>query len=246
MSSPWWSAYPPRPEAPIRLYCLPCAGADATMFRDWAPYVPAGIELRAVRLPARRAGHPEPAFPDCATAAARLAGALELDRPYVLFGYSMGALVAHQFLQLAEWRGLPLPVLLVVASWPAEGIALDRLPDPANDDGQFLRALARLGGVAPEVLLDPEILEYALPALRADFRLCRTYVYQPGSRPTDVPVSVLGGVADAVTSLDELDRWRHHTRQFVGLRPFPGGHFFLRDQPGGVVAQIVADINSVH
>jgi surfactin synthase thioesterase subunit len=247
VSSPWFSVYAPRPAAAVRLYCLPGAGADATMFRAWADRLPPDVELRAVRLPGRRSPHPEPPFSDCTTAAEKLAAALgpELQAPYVLFGHSMGALIAHELVHAVARRALPPPALYVSASWLVEGIELERLPDPEDPDGPFLDALRRLGGAPPEVLADPEVLEFTLPVLRTDFRLCRTYAYRPGRPSLGVPVSAMGGVADTVTPVERMAGWRHHTSRFLGLRRFPGGHFFVRDHVDQLVGALADDIAAV-
>ena len=196
------------------------------MFQACAGHLPPSIELRALRMPGRRTG-----FVDCAAAADALAAALApgLEQPYVLFGHSMGALIADELIVALDRRGLPRPALYVPASWPAVGITLDRLPDPDQSDEAFLAGLVRLGGVAPGVLADPEVRAYTLPALRADFRLCRTHRYRPPRAPMDVPILAMGGVADPVTPLADLADWRHRTTHFMGVRGFPGGHFFVRD-----------------
>ncbi|MEQ0564610.1 alpha/beta fold hydrolase [Amycolatopsis sp. NEAU-NG30] len=241
---PWYATFEPRPDAPVRLYCLPCAGGSAEMFRPWARLLPPEFELRAIRLPGRHARHPQPAFTDFDTAGEVVAEALaaELRPPYVLFGHSMGALIAYRMLRALERRGLPEPALFVVASCLVQGIAVDRLPDPAGSDEQFLAVLRRFGGMPPEVLADEEVLAFQLPVLRADFRLCRSYVYRGGEPPVRVPLRVLGGTADPITPRRHLAAWRHHTRRYLGLHTFPGGHFFLRDQVGPVVDALAEDM----
>ncbi|MEU2834244.1 alpha/beta fold hydrolase [Streptomyces lavendulae] len=247
MSSSWYSVYAPRPAASVRLYCLPCAGGGATMFRAWADRLPPTVELRAVRLPGRHAWHPEPPFTDCTAAAHALASGLgpELHTPYVLFGHSMGALLAHELILSLDRHELPPPALYVSASWLVEGTPIELLPDPADCDEQFVETLRRFGGVPPEVLSDPEVLDFMLPALRSDFGLCRTYTYRTGATPFSVPVRAMGGVADTVTPVDRMARWRHHTERFLGTRSFPGDHFFLRGQADEIVAALVDDIAAV-
>ena len=244
---PWYSVFVPRPTASVRVYCLPCAGGSATMFRPWADWLPPEFELRAIRMPGRDTRYALSAFSDFETAGEDLADALgpELREPYVLFGHSMGGLIGYRLVQAIERRGLTPPVLYVVAASLVQGLPVERLPDPAESDERFVEVLRQLGGVPPEVLADPEVLAFTLPALRADFGLCRTYTYRPDEPPVRVPLRVLGGVADTVTPLAHMALWRDHAESFLGLRRFPGGHFFLRDDVAGVVGALVDDITAL-
>lgn len=217
------------------------------MFRPWADWLPPEIELRAIKLPGRHARHPRPAFADFDTAGAELAEALgpELEPPYALFGHSMGALIAYRMIRALGPRGFAPPSLYVVASCLVHGIPVDRLPDPDQSDERFIDTLRQLGGMTPEALADPEVLAFTLPVLRADFRLCRSYIYRTGESPLRVPLRVFGGATDTVTPLEQLATWREHTRHFLGMRSFPGDHFFLRDEVGGVVGAVVDDITAL-
>jgi surfactin synthase thioesterase subunit len=242
VAHPRYSVFLPRPDAEIVLYCLPCAGGDAAMFRSWAALLPPTIELRAVRLPGRHARGRDGAVPDFDAAATGIADAIgsELRKPYVLFGHSMGALIGYRLMRVLARRGLMTPTLFVVASSLVQGIPQDRLPDPALSDDAFVTALAELDGAAPEVLADPEVLTFALPALRADYAMCRVYSYRADEPPLDVPVLVLAGTEDTITPVERMPRWQEITRRFRGIERFPGDHFFFRDDAGPLVDTIVA------
>ena len=53
MKSRWLLRFPPRPQARVRLLCLPGAGAAPAMFRSWSDQLPAEVEVCAVQLPGR-------------------------------------------------------------------------------------------------------------------------------------------------------------------------------------------------
>ena len=52
-SSPWATCLRRRLGAALRLFCFPCAGAGATIFRQWAEQVPETIEVWPIHLAGR-------------------------------------------------------------------------------------------------------------------------------------------------------------------------------------------------
>lgn len=200
------------------------------MFRSLADHLPEWAELRAVRLPGRPGRHREPPFTDIDLAVDALLAGLgtELVGHYGFVGHSMGAMLAYRMTLALHQRNAVLPLVLAVASWPPYGASPEVMPDPADGDAEFTADLRRLGGVPDELLADPAMTKLALPVLRADFRLCRSYVYRPAA-PLSMPVVALGGDADRVTPARALAAWRDVASDFRGLHLFPGGHFFLTD-----------------
>ena len=83
----------------VRLFCLPHGGADGSVFRPWRSLVGPGIEVVPVQLPGRGNRMEEPAERSLVRLGKRLAGPIA-DRagelPYVLFGHSVGALLAYE------------------------------------------------------------------------------------------------------------------------------------------------------
>src|SRR3954464_10016357 len=94
-----WGPRRPSPGAPpLPPFCFPYAGSGASIYRNWAPLLPADVEVRAVRLPGREEYLGERPFRRIAQAADLLSAALSrhLDLPFAIFGHSMGALLGYE------------------------------------------------------------------------------------------------------------------------------------------------------
>jgi len=149
-----------------------------------------------------------------------------LDRPYVLFGYSLGARIAfavhHRLVQL----GAPSAEKLLVAA----NVAPDRRsvhPGAAWwPDERFRDHIRRYGGTPEEVFLDRELAAMVIPVLRADFALAEQPIVQT---PVACPIIAYVGDDDPVATSAEMARWEGFTRTGFHLRRFSGGHFFFRE-----------------
>ena len=239
-TEPWYLVFKPVPDARLTLYCLPCAGGGPSMFRDWAALLPPWIELRAVRLPGRPGRHREAPFTHVDPAVDALLTGLgpALTGAYAFVGHSMGAMLAYRLTLALRSRGLPLPQVFAAASWPPRGAPNHIMPDPADGDATFTAALRTLGGIPDELLADASMLRLALPLLRADFALCRSYSYHPAA-PLPMPVIAFGGDSDQVTPPATVATWAGEAADYRGLHLFPGGHFFLNDHAAAVADLVV-------
>lgn len=113
--------FTPRPQAPVRLFAIPYAGADAMMFAPWVEYLPDSVELTAVRLPGRGARAGEVSLTDPAQLCAMVAElVLDTDdgRPYVFFGHSIGAMIAFDTVRELRRCGHAMPSLLALSAVP--------------------------------------------------------------------------------------------------------------------------------
>ncbi|MFI1202709.1 thioesterase II family protein [Streptomyces sp. NPDC020883] len=233
MKSPWLLRFPPRPDARVRLVCLPGAGSTASMYHPWSTRFPEEVEICAVQLPGRGGRLRETAYRRMEPLADALAEVLraECDRPVVLFGHSLGALIAYEV--AARLRELPGATVaaLIVAAHKAPHLGSAEVSSHDLPDEELLAFLDRLGGTPEGVLARPDIRRLALPALRADFELDFTYAYRERP-PLDIPLCAFGGAADALVSESELDAWDRHTARTFRMRRLPGGHFFLTGPHG--------------
>jgi surfactin synthase thioesterase subunit len=213
----------------LRLFCLPYAGAGAALYRPWAALVPDGVELCPVLLPGREGRHREAPHTDLCELAVVLADALDgwLDRPFALFGHSMGAWIAFELAREARRRGYE-PAHLFVSGRPAPQLVVSEAPIHALPDEAFVEAVGQRYGAIPDVIRnDPDLLRLFLPTLRADLTMIERYVYR-SEAPLTVPITAFGGTHDPRADRAQLEAWREQTIDRFDLQMHPGDHFFIR------------------
>lgn len=225
---PWTRTTAPRASAPVRLFCFPHAGGSPLFFRGWSAAL-RGVEVHTVCYPGRAERFGEPPARDLCAMARRIGeeiGASDDTRRIVLFGHSLGALVAYETAAVLAERGVAVHGLCV------SGSRAPQLPRPDAPDGAeaVLRTLAELDGTEPELLADPGFRELILPALTADFAMLGAYV-RPDRAPLDCPVTALVGEADPRVTPAQAAAWQGSTRGAFRLRTVPGGHFYLASAP---------------
>lgn len=240
--TPWLVSRKPNPRAGVRLFCFPYAGGGDSIFRAWQKSLPEAVEVCPVQLPGRGARISEPPFAelDPLVRAAAQALAPHLDKPFAFFGHSMGALVGFELARHLRSDGRPQPVHLFVSG----RCSPQTLREPfAGDlpDSDFSEILRRSNGTPAEVLENPELMELVLPAVRADFAVCKSYVYAP-QPPFSFPVTAFGGLEDPGVSRECMEGWREHTTGPFVLRMLPGDHFFLNKSTRPLLEAIAKEL----
>lgn len=237
---PWFVCARPRPAATKRLLCFPHAGGNSSAFHAWAKLLPANIELWAFEPAGRNRRHQEPPETDLNRLVAALAGVLApvLDRPYAMLGNSLGALVAFELARVLRAQNTRAPLHLFFAGHGAPDQPLSTPILHALPENELIVQLKDLAGTPEQVFQDPELLEFALRILRADFQLFETHIFRENP-PLAVPLTALGGLEDRWVKAAELEGWRRQTTGKFEVRTFPGGHFFLEDRYPEVVELVL-------
>jgi len=163
-----------------------------------------------------------------------------LDRDFVLFGHSMGALIAFELAHALRLRGLRMPKHLIVSGHRAPQLLRARRELHTLPHAEFLAELRSLGGTPNELLENPELMDYLTPRLRADFAVCETWRYRE-TAALDCPITALAGEQDEL-GVGALAAWRAQTRGDFRAQRFPGGHFYLQTHPELLLAAIRAEL----
>ncbi|MFD7862996.1 thioesterase II family protein [Streptomyces sp. NPDC057682] len=233
----WIRRYFPSSEAAVQLVCLPHAGGSASFYRPVAQALSPRVEALAVQYPGRQDRRNEPMIDDLGVLADRVceAVAASVDRPFALFGHSMGATLAFEVGVRLERRGL-FPLRVFASGRRAPSRVRDERVHQRDDDG-MIRELRGLSGTDQRVFGDEELLRMVLPAIRNDYRAAETYRYTPGPA-LRCPVTVLAGDSDPKADHDEVAAWSAHTDGGFELRTYAGGHFYLIDHAADVIKVI--------
>lgn len=230
----------------IRLLTIPCAGASATMYLRWRRHFPRSVQIVPLEPPGRgaRLGQPFIERFDELVAWLCRASAAELQQPYVLFGHSMGALLAWGMAVHQRRVGGALPLALLLSACAAPAM---RDPDRfggLDDDQALLADLRAQGGTRAEVFEHPEMLRMTLDTLRADYRVCHSFVHEADEAPLALPIHVLAGRRDDI-ALERLEGWQRETAERFSIKWFEGNHFFIWQEEEKVLAYLASLLSSI-
>ena len=220
---------PDNSSARVRLFCLPYAGAGTAPFHAWPSVLPRDIQVCPIRLPGREGRLKETPYTSVTLLVDDLAPELlpHLDKPFALFGHSMGAIIAFELARELRRRFARVPLRLFASACraphrPLTDAALSGLPR----DLLLAEVQRQYGEIDRAVLASPALLDLVVPALRADLTMIEAYRYVEET-PLDCPISVLGGSHDATVCEADLLAWSRHTGVGFDRCLLPGGHHFL-------------------
>lgn len=123
-----------RPEA--RLFCLPYACGNPTMYRQFGRLLPASYAVLAANLPGHgKAGEPMRSIPEMAALCVEQLAAFNDGTPLFLLGYSFGGFLAYEIARRLEEKGRPVAGVVLVASPPPGVIGgLRAIIDSSEDE----------------------------------------------------------------------------------------------------------------
>jgi len=231
-----------RPDARVCLLCLPHAGGRAHAYASWRQSAPADVDVCPVELPGHGTRYAERALSSIPALASAAAVALRprAGQDLVLFGHSMGALVAFETArELRDLHGVDVRHLFVAAERAPQLSAravLHALPGPV-----FRQKVSELGGTPPEVLANDELFAAVEPLLRTDLAACETYAYVGGAQ-LSCPITVYAGSVDKTLRREELEAWREQTTGPFELHVLPGDHFFPRTAEAQLLGSVLASV----
>ncbi|MFK4099087.1 thioesterase II family protein [Streptomyces sp. NPDC019531] len=228
----WARRFHPTDDAEFRLFCFPHAGGSASFFFPLSQELgqdPANpVDVLAVQYPGRQDRRSEENVHDMSVLADQAAEALLpcADRPFALFGHSMGATLAYEVARRLEEAGRSADALFVSGRRAPHRVLDDGLH--ALSDSEIIDDIKALDGTGSAMLGTPDLMRMILPAIRADYTAAETYTYAPGPVLT-CPIHAFTGYSDPRVPVAELHHWSAHTKAPFDLLVFPGGHFYLSE-----------------
>lgn len=214
-ASRWLSGW----EGPLRVVCFQHAGAAPGQYRNLLRDRVDGVA--EVRVPGRPPTDGTVTHMNVAGVASAVADevvAADVDR-VVLWGHSIGAVLAFQTCQVLEQERRVRPLLVV------SGRDLGQRTEVPEDRDGLVSLLVGHGGTPAQVFTDPDLLDLAVSWLRFDLALAQTAPVR-GTGTLESPLVCVYGAQDPATTSRGADAWRHATHGTARVERVPGGHFF--------------------
>lgn len=228
----------------LRLLCVPFAGGASSLYRAWPRLLPA-IEVWPIELPGRGVRGDERPMTDMNQLADGLAAAIDEHPgpPLALFGHSMGARIAFE---LTRRLGDRVVHLFASGSQPPDvrphyGSADDR-PTEQLTDAELKRRIEPLGGTPPELMAEDDLMQRALPIVRADLTMTERYRVEPPDARVACPLTVLAGVHDKIAPPRVATGWLVRSSSTTRMVELDAAHFFLDSHRAEVLREVTRDL----
>ncbi|MFG2439831.1 thioesterase II family protein [Streptomyces sp. NPDC048508] len=223
------------------LLCVPFAGAGPSFFHPWRELSAGRWRVTSVELPGRERRILDTPYRNVVEAAKGSIDDIVADlgegTSTVLFGHSLGAVLAYELAHLLPTRGVHVERLVVSGSpgpWTQRERRATGLPDE-----EFLARVEEFAGFRHEALDHPEMRELILPVLQADCEMHENYVPSTDT-PLAVPVCSLRGAWDGLVTAAEARQWQDATTAGFTYAEFPGDHMYLVDHGRDILDTIAA------
>jgi medium-chain acyl-[acyl-carrier-protein] hydrolase len=235
---PWFRG-PLTGDKPLRLLCIPHAGGGASFFNSWTLRLEHALDVVRLQLPGREDRAKEKPLSDIDVVLAEVCPLIDeylSDRPLIVYGHSLGALIAFEIARHLERQNRPA-VCLLASSRRAPSYPLRHPPTWQLPDDRFVEHIVSLGAATPKLLQVAHWRDYFVPTMRADLSMTDRYTPAP-ILCLSSPVYVYRGKDDPIVDPDEMAAWAFQARTSFRLSTVDGGHFLAESG----VATILADI----
>ncbi|MBJ8054124.1 thioesterase [Bacillus cereus] len=229
-----------------KLFCFPHAGGSAFSYSKWKNYFNPHIEVVPIELAGRGYRIEESLYQSMEEAVNDVYNSIvkQLDNsPYILYGHSMGSLIAYELARKIQDSNNVLPEFLVLSGRNHPNSKIKNIRHNLPDE-QFKNEVIAMGGTSSKVFQSEELLEMFLPILRADFKIVETYIHDYNMKACDVDFLILNGKDDEFTTYEEVKKWVQYTNKMCTFHSFEGQHFFLHETIEEIVSIITRKLDS--
>jgi len=208
------------------LVCFPHAGGSAGSYSDLAAEIVPALNVVAVQYPGHLERFDEPFNEDISAVGRHVATRLVNTEsfPLLLFGHSMGGLVAFESARELAITGASVKALFLSACAPPQHESDEPRWSDATSEA-LARHLADLGGMPPPLLYDSGFVELLVSILRSDYRAIESYVI-PRTPQLRVPITALYGRQDPTITRAEIEQWTEFSNQAITILEILSGHFY--------------------
>jgi surfactin synthase thioesterase subunit len=236
--------------AKLRLFCLPYAGGDISVFKNWSNSLPADIEVYALQLAPQTYPGSKPHFDYLNPLVGDLAEFLlpHLDNKFAFYGHSLGALINFELCRYLRRHHHLQPIHFFIGSQHAPQLPY---PYPSLENLSrsellnFVKDLTNLE-LSASVGKDDTFLQLLLNSLKAASVIQKDNYSYTEEAPLDCPITSFFGSGDKFLNQEHLSAWSAHTNSSFRLHKLDAKHLFLESHQEQILQLISQDLKTNH
>ncbi|MBQ6303710.1 MAG: thioesterase [Clostridiales bacterium] len=217
-----------------QMFCLPYAGGSASIYNDWKYKFGNELDIYPIEYAGHGSRFCEEYYSCLEEAASDVCEQISRHQTgdYVIYGHSMGCLIALETaFQLTEKKANLPKAVIVAATRPPHLMYKDKPLGTLSRD-ELMKEIASMGQMEPEVLEYEELYEIVADVLYSDIQMFTRYKRVYGNEHIDIPVLALTSDGDDEAPSDDMTEWQNYTNSSFNMHCFTGNHFFaFNDNP---------------
>ncbi|QGQ96117.1 thioesterase [Paenibacillus psychroresistens] len=235
----------------MKVFCLPYAGGSAAIYSRWKKPLEDIADIIPIELAGRGRRIQETVYDSMIDTVADAYSIISKqidDKPYALFGHSMGGAIAYEVTHSLMQNGHRSPEVVFFSGRSAPHMKKELEKNVhLYGDNEFIEEILQLGGTPKQLFEEEELKKLFMPLLRADYRIVETYQYKEKANRLNSKVCVFYGLKDE-TTVGGMEEWNKHTKLPCRLFGFEGGHFFIHEDMDKVLGIIrdCLEFKSIH
>ena len=217
----------------MKLFCIPYSGGSANIYSEWKKRFAGLADVITVEYRGHGVLFSEGLYKSISELRDDLMQRyfLNNNEPFVIYGHSLGSLVAYEITCELKKRNCLMPEHVVFASFRPPHLLGHRKKYTTMSKEDFLERIVQLGNTPREVIENEELREIVYEILYADMKLVDDYVLD-GIENIGTSISAFAGMNDHEAPENEINEWSKYTDKDFNIRIFNGDHFFAFKEEG--------------
>lgn len=232
----------------MTLFFLPHAGGSARSYCSWKRYLPK--DWNVVPLELRGRGSRSNEFfcgniQECAADLLEKYGD-QFKQPYIIFGHSMGTMLATELTKQISEKCLPSPAHVFLSGRCAVDNAYATFPKfSEKSDEDIISFFLEKGLFMKKTPANEKLWDIMAKILCADVRMTENYYLSAENFQFPCNIHVFYGKDDPFLLNCDMEHWSAYTQGNCRVIAYEGGHFYCNDAKEEICQEMITAVNNL-
>lgn len=231
----------------IQMFALPYAGGSASIYSDWESKLKPEVELCPIEYAGHASRFCDPFYSSIEEAAEDISELIikQQKGDYVIYGHSMGCLVALELAFVLKKKNAKLPKAIIVAATRPPHLLYKDEPLGHLSKDDLMKEIVSLGQFDPEVLECEELYDMLSDIMYADIQMNTSYNRNFETGTTSIPILALTAEKDDEAPVEDMREWQKYTSGEFAIKVFNGDHFFAFEDNEEFISYLLEYIRAI-